>query len=230
MDQQCVRVEDLRQAQWDCRLAQIQTVHAMSAVAERRDAQTARHQRRVADLAVAIGRRMDLDTERLEGLYLGALVHDIGKIGIPHDILAKPGPLSPGERTVMQQHAQLGNDILASVILPWPIHLIAGQHHERLDGSGYPNGLVGEQILLESRIVAVADVFQSMCDDRPYRQALPVVVALDELERGEGERYESAAVCALSAIVAHAEHSTEALWNRFAGETHSLIGRVRHTA
>lgn len=224
------RNEALEEALWNCRFALVQTVHAMSAVAEQQDEHTARHQRRVAELAVALGRHMQLDSERLEGLYLGALVHDIGKTGIPKEILTKPGPLTREERAVVQTHARIGSDILAPVILPWPVHVIVAQHHERLDGSGYPDGLLGEQMLLESRIVAVADVFQSMCDDRPYREALSVQTALAELERGEGVIYDADAVCALRAVIVHPKRSVEALWNRFAGDTHSVIGRVRRTA
>lgn len=220
------RAAELEEALGNCRFALIQTVHAMSAVAARRDQFTARHQLRAAELSVAMGRRLGLDSERLEGLYLGALVHDIGKVAIPWEILCKPGALTAAERSLVESHAQIGADILAPVILPWPIHLIVAQHHERLDGSGYPAGLRGEAILPEARIVAIADVFQSMCDDRPYRRALGIDAALAELERGAGVTFDADAVRALQAITA-AERSVEALWGGLAVDAHDAVGRVR---
>lgn len=222
-----MHTEELEVALWNCRFALIQTVHAVSAVAARRDVYTARHQLRVAELSVAIGRHLQLDTERLEALYLGALVHDIGKIAIPWEILAKPGPLTAAERTLVETHAQIGADILAPVILPWPIQPIIAQHHERLDGSGYPGGLSGEAIVPEACIVAVADVFHSMCEDRPYRRARGARLALEELERGAGVTFDAGAVQALQAIAAATDGPEEALWSRLAAEAHAAIGRVR---
>lgn len=218
--------EELEQALWNCRFALIQTVHAMSAVAARRDQYTARHQLRVAELSVAIGRRLGFERERLEGLYLGALVHDIGKVAIPWEILSKPGPFTAAEQALVQSHAQIGADILSPVILPWPIHVMVMQHHERLDGSGYPAGLAGEAILPESRIVAVADVFQSMCDDRPYRRALGIDPALAELERGAGVTFDADVVRVVQTITV-ADRSVETLWSRLAADVHEAIGRVR---
>lgn len=221
------RSEELEQALWNCRFALIQSVHTVSSVAAHRDAFTAQHQRRVAELSVAIGRRVGLDVERLEGLYLGALVHDIGKIAIPWEILSKPAALSAAERALMRTHAQVGRDIFAPAILPWPIQEIILQHHERLDGSGYPAGLSGENIVLEARIVAVADVFESMCAQRPYRSALSVETAMGELEQGAGIKFDADAVRVLRALVEGVNRSITALWDRLAAEVQSEIGRVR---
>ena len=153
-------------------------------------------------------------------------MHDIGKVAIPWEILAKPSEFTAAERSLVESHAQIGADILAPVILPWPIHLIVVQHHERLDGSGYPARLRGEAILPEARIVAVADVFQSMCDDRPYRRALGIDPALAELERGAGVTFDADVVRALQAITA-AERSVESLWGALAIDAHDAVGRVR---
>jgi PAS domain S-box-containing protein len=177
------------------------TILAMSNVVEARDPYTAGHERRVSELAVAIGREMAMADDDLEGLRLGALIHDIGKIAVPAEILAKPGPLSDVEFTLVEQHSPRGFDILQSIDFAWPIADMVLQHHERLDGSGYPRGLSGDQILPQARILAVADVVEAMSSHRPYRPALGMEAALAEVNAHAGEKYDSAVTDACSAIV-----------------------------
>ena len=186
------------------RRALIQTIHAVSAIASRSDRHTALHQEQVATLAASIGQRLGLGAHQLEGLYLGALVHDIGKIAVPAELISKPGRLSPEEFALVKTHAQAGVDMLRNVNLPWPIQAIIGQHHERLDGSGYPLGLAGEAIAIEARICAVADVFEAICQPRPYREARGCAEALAELEHGAGSGYDREAVEALASLVRQA--------------------------
>ena len=159
-------------------------VLAMSQVVETRDPYTAGHERRVAELATAIGRELGLTDAELDGLRLGSLIHDIGKIAVPAEILAKPGRLSTVEFNLIKQHAQSGYEILSVIDFGRPVATMVLQHHERLDGSGYPNGLTGEQLLLETRILSVADVVEAMSSHRPYRAALGADAALAEDPRG----------------------------------------------
>jgi putative nucleotidyltransferase with HDIG domain len=134
------------------------TVQAIAAAVEMRDVYTAGHQRRVADLAVAIAREIGLPQGQIDGLFLAGLIHDVGKINVPAEILSEPGKLTPLEFQLVQTHAQAGYDIVKGIKFPWPVAQAILQHHERLDGSGYPNHLKGEAILVEARILAVADV------------------------------------------------------------------------
>lgn len=168
------------------------SIRAIAATVEMRDSYTAGHQERVAELAVAIAREMRLSDERVHALHLAGVVHDLGKISIPAEILAKPGKLAPVEYELIKGHAQAGYEILKDIDYPWPIATIVRQHHERIDGSGYPLGLKGEEILLESRILAVADVVEAMGSHRPYRPTLGINVALQEIERGRGVTYDPA--------------------------------------
>lgn len=170
------------------------SIQAIAATVEMRDPYTAGHQQRVADLAVALAREMQLTEEQVHGLHLAGVVHDLGKVSIPAEILAKPGKLTPVEYTLIQGHAQAGYEILKDIDFPWPVATIVRQHHERIDGSGYPQGLRGEDILLESRILAVADVVEAMGSHRPYRPTLGIDVALQEIERGRGAKYDPAVV------------------------------------
>jgi len=176
------------------------TIHAMALTVETRDPYTAGHQRRVADLACAIAREMGVPEERVEGLHAAGLVHDIGKVAIPAEILTKPAKLSSLEYLFIQAHPQQAYDILKDIDFPWPIADIVLQHHERMDGSGYPNGLKGEEILLESRIIAVADVVEAMASHRPYRAAIGLEAALDEIKKNVGRLYDSAVVDACLAV------------------------------
>jgi PAS domain S-box-containing protein/putative nucleotidyltransferase with HDIG domain len=174
----------------------IQTVGLATTLSEMRDPYTAGHEQRVAEIAVAIGREMDLSEDRLEGLRVGGYLHDVGKMSVPVEILTKPTKLSTNEYLLIKEHAQAGYNVLKNVDFPWPVALIALQHHERIDGSGYPQGLKGDEIILEARITAVADVVESMASHRPYRAALGLDKALEEIERGRGTDYDAEVVSA----------------------------------
>lgn len=172
------------------------TVSALSAMAEKRDLYTAGHQARVAAIAQAICRRMGLDPNRTEGVRTAAILHDIGKIAVPSEYLVKPAALSPLERAIVQVHPQAGHDILKDIPFPWPVAAMVLQHHERMDGSGYPSGLRGEAIMPEARILAVADVMEAISSHRPYRAALGGAAALVELTRHTGTLYDPEAAAA----------------------------------
>jgi len=169
-------------------------LQALAATLELRDPYTAGHQLRVAELAKAIAKELGLPEQQIHSIHLASVVHDVGKIHIPAEILAKPGKLSNIEFELIKTHAQAGYDILKGVKFPWPIAEIVWQHHERLDGSGYPRGLRGSDILLEAKIVSVADVVEAMSSHRPYRAGLGIDVALDAIVSGRGTLYEPSAV------------------------------------
>ena len=171
-----------------------QTVSAMAAVTEMRDPYTAGHQKRAADLANAIAGEMGLNGPQIQALNFAAMTYEIGKIQIPAEILSRPGRLNKTERDLINIHPQAGYDILKEIDFPWPIAQIVLQHHERLDGSGYPQGLKGDEILLEARIIAVADVVEAMFSHRPYRPALGVDAALAEIIANKGVLYDPAVV------------------------------------
>jgi len=170
------------------------TIYAMSKIVELRDPFIAGHQQRVAKLACAIANEMNLPVEHIYGLRMTAIIHDIGKISIPLEILDKPGQLSETEFRLIQTHPQIGYDILKPIEFPWPIAQIVLQHHERMNGSGYPQGLLGEEILLEARILAVADVIEALSSDRVYRPAKDINKALEEITRNRGVLYDSKVV------------------------------------
>jgi PAS domain S-box-containing protein/putative nucleotidyltransferase with HDIG domain len=177
-------------------LAQLQTafmrtVEVATTISEMRDPYTAGHEKRVAEIAVAIGTELGFDAARLEGLRVAGYLHDVGKITIPAEILAKPGKLSAVEYQLIKGHAQASFDILKDVEFPWPVAQIALQHHERMDGSGYPQGLKGDAILLDARVMAVADTVEAMSSHRPYRPGLGIDKALAEIERGRGAAYDA---------------------------------------
>jgi PAS domain S-box-containing protein len=176
------------------------TVGAIANTVEMRDPYTSGHQQRVARLAVAMARQMALPEQQIEGLYLAGIIHDVGKINIPAEILNKPGKISKLEYQLIQGHAEAGYDIVKGVDFPWPIADMVRQHHERLDGSGYPQGLKGEAILLEARILSVADVVEAMMSHRPYRASLGIDAALTEIEKGRGSIFDPAAVDACIAL------------------------------
>jgi putative nucleotidyltransferase with HDIG domain len=163
-----------------------QTVNVLASTVEMRDPYTAGHQRRVALLADAIAREMGLTEDRIEGLRMAALIHDIGKIYVPAEILSKPGALTLTEQRLIQTHPQVGHDVLKRVDFPWPVARIVLQHHERWDGSGFPKGLSGEDILLEARIMGVADVVEAMSSHRPYRAARGISEALKIVSENSG--------------------------------------------
>jgi PAS domain S-box-containing protein len=170
------------------------TIEAIAATMETRDPYTAGHQRRVAALAAAIATEMSLPAHTVEGIHFGALIHDLGKIQVPAEILAKPTRLTKLEFELIKTHSQAGYDIIKGVEFPWPVGLMVLQHHERLDGSGYPQGLKGDAIAPEARILAVADVVEAMSSHRPYRAGLGIDAALKEVEDRRGTWFEPQAV------------------------------------
>ncbi len=182
--------EDLRESVESLENTMTRTVEAMARTVERRDPYTAGHQYRVATLSRAIGREMGFSDQEILGLYMAALVHDIGKICIPAEILCRPGRLSKPEMNMIQYHSQDGYDILKDIPFPWPIARIVLQHHERMDGSGYPKGLSGDEIMMEARILAVADVVEAMASHRPYREARGLPLALEEISKNSGKFYD----------------------------------------
>jgi HD-GYP domain-containing protein (c-di-GMP phosphodiesterase class II) len=144
----------------------------------------------VADLAKAIAKELELPESQIESIYMAAAIHDIGKISLPAEILVKPIPLSDIEISLIQAHAQAGYDILNGIEFPWPIAEFVRQHHERMDGSGYPSGLAGDSILLEARIICVADVVETMASHRPYRPSIGIDKALEEIADNSGVLYD----------------------------------------
>ncbi len=165
-------------------------IGAIAATIDARDPYTAGHQRRVAAIAIAIATELGVDDYQREGIGLAATIHDIGKIGVPAEILTRPGRLRPEERALLNIHPRAGYDIIAGIDFPWPIAEMVLQHHERLDGSGYPEGLHGDEILMGARIIAVADTVEAMAADRPYRSARGLEAAVAEIQAGRGIRYD----------------------------------------
>ncbi|MDH4231338.1 MAG: HD domain-containing protein [Nitrospirota bacterium] len=170
------------------------TIYALTEILQRRDPYTAGHQERVAELACAIAREMGLSEDRIEGIRMAGLLHDIGKIHVPYEILARPGRISDLETDIIETHARVGYEILKTIEFPWPVLDTILQHQERLDGSGYPAGLSGDRILLEARILAVADVVEAMSSHRPYRPTLGMDMALKEISDYRDIRYDADAV------------------------------------
>lgn len=166
------------------------TINAMSATVEARDPYTAGHQRRVADLARAIATEMRLSRDQIDGIRLAGMIHDIGKISVPSEILTKPTRLSTLEFELIKTHSEAGFNILKDIEFPWPIARIVLEHHERINGTGYPQGLKGNDTLLESKIIAVADVVEAISSNRPYRPAFGVMPALEEISKNSGTLYD----------------------------------------
>jgi PAS domain S-box-containing protein len=186
--------EKLRQTVNKLRKITGATIQAMAQTVEVRDPYTAGHQRRVSDLARAIAFHMGLSSDQVDGVRLAGVIHDIGKISVPAEILSKPGLLTNLEFALIKTHPQVGYEILKDIEFPWDIATVVLQHHERMNGSGYPQGLSGEDILLASRILAVADVVEAMASHRPYRPALGIEKALDEIILRRGQVYDAQAV------------------------------------
>jgi len=166
------------------------SIEAISLVTEARDAYTAGHQRKVSTLAVAIAEEMGFPKDKVEGIKIAALIHDVGKINLPAEILSKPGKLSEIEFNLIKNHSQIGYDILKKIDFLWPVAEIVYQHHEKVNGSGYPRGLKGNEILLEAKIICVADVVEAMSSHRPYRPALGIDKALEEISQNNGILYD----------------------------------------
>lgn len=167
---------------------------------EERDPYTAGHQKRTAQLAVAIAQEMNLSDDRVHSIWLASLIHDVGKIAAPSEILNRPGKLSSAQMEIVRMHSQVGYDIVKQIAFPWPVAQMVLQHHERIDGSGYPQGLTGDEILLEARIIGVADVVEAITSFRPYRPALGSDLALAEIANGAGTKFNSAVVAACLAV------------------------------
>jgi PAS domain S-box-containing protein len=187
-----------RSRQYVARIEQsmLGTVAAISRMVELRDPYTAGHERRVAEIASAIASEMGLDESRRQGLHLMGRLHDIGKIAVPAEILSKPTRLTGAEMALVRHHARAGHDILAGIEFPWPVSQAVLQHHERLDGSGYPDGLAGEAISLDARILAIADTVEAMTAHRPYRPGIALERTLAEVEHGAGAQFDPDAVSA----------------------------------
>jgi putative nucleotidyltransferase with HDIG domain len=172
----------------------IKTSEAIAAVVGERDPYKKGHQFRVTDLACAIGMEMDLSRKQIDGIRIGGLLHDIGKMSTPTEILVKPTRLTEKEKQLMRTHVQSGYEILKDTVFPWPITRMVLEHHERLDGSGYPKGLTADQLIMESRIMAVADVVEAIASPRSYRPARGIDVALYDIKGDRGIRYDPEAV------------------------------------
>ena len=183
--------EELKRSFKQQKIAMEGTVRAIAYTVEIRDPYTAGHQRRVTKLACAIGEEMKLSRDQIEGLRMSGELHDIGKIHVPAEILSKPGQISEAEYTIIKTHSQVGHDILKTIEFPWPVAKIVLQHHERINGSGYPQGLKAKDILLEAKILAVADVIEAMATHRPYRPALSIEESLEEISKNKGKLYDS---------------------------------------
>ena len=182
--------EKLQKSYDQLRATLITTVHTLSSTVEMRDPYTAGHQRRVTHLACAIAEEMGLAEEQFDGLHFASLIHDIGKIAVPIEILSRPGWINTTEIDIIKTHPQTGYNLLKEIEFPWPVAQIVLQHHERLDGSGYPQGLKNGGIMLEARILVVADVVEAMASHRPYRSALGINAALAEITSNKGILYD----------------------------------------
>ncbi len=169
-------------------------IEAMVLTIETRDPYTAGHQRRVTNLARAIARELGLTEDQVDGIRTAGVIHDLGKISIPAEILSRPGKLLPLEYGLIKTHAQVGYDILKNIEFPWPVAEIVHQHHEKMDGSGYPVGISGKDILIESRVIAVADVVEAMASHRPYRAALGIDRSLEEITSNRETLFDKDAV------------------------------------
>ncbi len=176
-------------------------IHTLSSMVEVRDPYTSGHQVRVANLACAIAKHMQLPEDQIIGIRMAGAIHDLGKIAVPAEILTKPSKLSEIEFNILKTHPKIGHDIPRQVKFPWPIAEIIYQHHERIDGSGYPRGIKDEQILIEAKIMAVADVVESMSSHRPYRPSLGIEVALEEISNNMGSKYDQEVVQACLKVI-----------------------------
>jgi len=199
-------ISERRAADQRIRKALDATVQAIAVTVETRDPYTAGHQRRVADMARAIAVEMSLPVDMIDGIRTAAAIHDIGKISVPAELLSKPTPLTSIEFMLIKTHSQCGYEILKDIDFPWPVARIVLEHHERMNGSGYPNGLAGDNILMESRILAVADVAEAMASNRPYRASLGMDAALNEISKNRGILYDPEVSDACSRLIHEKEY------------------------
>jgi putative nucleotidyltransferase with HDIG domain len=186
--------DKLRQTLDSLRRAFNTTIQVMVSAVEMRDPYTAGHQKKAADVARAIATEMGLTGEKMDGIRMAGIIHDIGKLSIPAEILTKPTKLTNLEFSLIKEHSRIGYDMLKDVESPWPLAEIVYQHHERMNGTGYPRKLKGDEILLEARILAVADVVEAMGSHRPYRESLGLEAALEEIKNNKGIIYDGAVV------------------------------------
>ena len=184
----------LQHSYQDLQNAMSNVIQAMSVTVEKRDPYTASHQKRATDLAISIAAEMGLSEDEIKGIEMAGLIHDIGKISIPADILSKPGQLNTVEYELIRRHPHVAYEILKEIDLPWPVDKIVLQHHERMDGSGYPFGLTGEETIQGARILAVADVVETMASHRPYRAGLGLDKAISEIKENRGDLFDPMAV------------------------------------
>jgi PAS domain S-box-containing protein/putative nucleotidyltransferase with HDIG domain len=187
-------ITDRKHAEGDLRKSLLGAVQAIAAIVELKDPYTAGHQRRVSTLSMTIAQEMGVPPEQSEGIRIAGMIHDIGKVSVPSEILSKPGNISEVEFMLIKNHVLSGYDILKNIDFPWPLDQMILQHHERMDGSGYPQGLSEKKILLEAKILAVADVVEAMATHRPYRAALGIDLALEEITKNRGIWYDPEAV------------------------------------
>ncbi len=184
-------------------------VRAIAHTVETRDPYTAGHQRRVADLAVALAQAVGFEAEMIEAVRMAAIIHDLGKISVPAEILSKPSRLTVNEFNLIKEHPQVGYNILKDIEFPWEIATMVYQHHEKLDGSGYPLGLSGDEILPESRVLTVADVVEAMASHRPYRPGLGIDIALEEIQKNQGRLYDPKVAAACQSLFKEERFSFE---------------------
>jgi len=217
--------ESMKREHGDMQKALDGIIHAVSMVIETRDPYTSSHQRRVAELAHAIAKEMGLSEWDIMGVHIAGLLHDVGKIAIPAEILSKPGKINSYEFGLIKNHSQVGHDILEKIEFPWPVIRIILQHHERLNGSGYPAGLYAKDIIVEARILGVADVVEAMSSHRPYRPSLGLDSALEEISRQRNILYGSEAVDACLRLLLKNELQFERLMSAAANETeYTMVG------
>ncbi|MFQ5811783.1 MAG: HD domain-containing phosphohydrolase [Anaerolineae bacterium] len=219
--------EELQQSFERLRRTFDETVNALASAIKTRNPYTAGHQRQVTQLACAIAQEMSLPEEQIEGIRVAGLIHDIGKISVPLEILSNPDELNEFEYGIIKAHPQIGYDILKAVEFPWPVAEIVLQHHERLDGSGYPQGLSGEEIMLEARILAVAEVVEAMASRQPYRAARGIENALEEISQNRGVLYDPGVVGACLKLFKQKEFKFEQE-TRDRDQLDWLTGGVRH--
>ncbi|MBA7539117.1 hypothetical protein ES705_31395 [subsurface metagenome] len=185
------------------------TIDTMSRIIEAKDPYTAGHQQRVSQLATAIAKELNLSPDKIEGIRIASLIHDIGKIGLPTEILSKPSKLTDIEFGLIKGHSQIGYDVLKSIDFSYPIARIVLQHHEKINGTGYPNNLKGDKILLEAKIIGVADVVEAISSHRPYRPALGIDAALEEISKNKGIFYDLEVVDACIKLIKEKEFKFE---------------------
>ncbi|MBU4350516.1 HD domain-containing protein, partial [bacterium] len=188
------RTKELKQSYEKLQKTMEGTINTIAKIVETKDPYTAGHQLKVSKLATTIAQEMKLPRDKIEGVRITSLIHDMGKISIPSEILSKPTKLSKIEFSLIKDHSQIGYDILKSIEFPWPVAQIVLQHHERIDGSGYPQGLKANEILIEAKIIAVADVVEAMSSHRPYRPALGIDKALEEISQNKSTLYDPGVV------------------------------------